>query len=322
MHGIEYTNDAWSMFYVGEVPWHGLGKSLEDPPTIEDAIRFAGLDWNVERVQLVMEDTGTKVSAFANVRSTDRKVLGVVGPTYRPLQNMDAFKWFQPFLDSGQVSLETAGSLRGGRHVWVLGRVKSDPIEIVKNDPVAAYILLSNSHNGTASIRAGFTGIRAVCMNTLAAAHDNKSSKLLKVRHTENAVMALDDIRESMDVARREFVATTEGMKLMARKGVSVETLRQYVKAVFEPRMTLKDEAEKNEKLERQLARVIPLFENGRGTDVPGVKGTVWGAYNAVTELLTWERGRSNDTRLENLWLGDAGNIAQRAYTEAVKIAA
>jgi phage/plasmid-like protein (TIGR03299 family) len=322
MHEIEYYNDAWSMFYVGEVPWHGLGKPLSDPPTVEDAIRFAGLDWNVDRVQLVMEGTETQVPAFANVRSTDRKVLGVVGPTYRPLQNMDAFKWFQPYLDSDVVSLETAGSLRGGKHVWILARIKQDPIEIVKNDPVAAYILLSNSHNGSASIRAGFTGIRAVCMNTLAAAHDNKSSKLLKVRHTENAVLALEDIRESMDVARQEFVTTTEGMRAMARKGVTTETLKQYVKAIFEPKMTIQDENEKNEKLERQVARVIPLFENGRGSDVPGVRGTMWGAYNAITELLTWERGRSADTRLENLWLGDAGNIAQRAYNVAVKMAA
>jgi len=174
MHEVE------NMFYVGDVPWHGLGMPLEDTPTIEDAIIYAGLDWDVSRIQLVMEGTDIQVPAFANVRSTDRKVLGVVGPSYRPLQNLDAFQWFQPYLDSGDVALETAGSLRDGRHIWILARIKQDPIEIVKNDPVAAYILLSNSHNGTASIRAGFSAIRAVCMNTLAAAHDAKSSKLLK----------------------------------------------------------------------------------------------------------------------------------------------
>jgi phage/plasmid-like protein (TIGR03299 family) len=324
MHEVEIRDGLAQMFYVGEVPWHGLGTKLEDAPTVENAIYHAGLDWEVERVQLVMPkvDGNIPVPAYANVRSTDQKVLGIVGPTYRPLPNRDAFQWFQKFVDSNEVTLETAGSLREGKHVWILARVKQDPIEIVKNDPVAAYILLSNSHNGTASIRAGFTGIRAVCMNTLAAAHDAKSSKLVKVRHTEKANDALQGVREAMDLARQEFVTTTEGMKAMARRGVTVETLKQYVKAVFEPKASLANDEEAQEKLDRQVARVIPLFESGRGSDVPGVRGTMWGAYNSVTELLTWERGRSNDTRLENLWLGDAANLAQKAYNVAVRMAA
>lgn len=315
------SHEVENMFYVNEVPWHGLGVKLNSPPTIEEAIRCGGLDWKVSRKQLVMEESNIKVPAFANVRDTDQSVLGIVGPTYRPLQNVDAFKWFQPYVDSGEVELETAGSLRQGRHVWVLARIKRDPIEIVANDAVLSYILLSNSHNGTASIRAGLTGVRVVCANTVAAAHTSASSKLLKIRHTDAAPAALEDVRNSLDLAYREFKTTTEGMKQMASKGVTPATLQKYVRLVFEPKIVL-DNEEAQEKLDRQLARVIPLFEKGRGNDMPGVKGTMWGAYNAVTELLTWERGRSNDTRLENLWLGDAGNVAQRAYEIAVKMAA
>ena len=95
MHEIEEVSGIAKMFYVGEVPWHGLGTRLENPPTVEEAIRFAGLEWEVESVPLIMEGTDIRVPAFANVRSTDRKVLGVVGQTYRPLQNLDAFQWFQ-----------------------------------------------------------------------------------------------------------------------------------------------------------------------------------------------------------------------------------
>lgn len=327
-HQLEILpNGRAAMFYCGDVPWHGLGTKLDNPPTIEDAIRCANLDWEVERRQLFMKglvegSSDESVPAFANVRKSDGSLLGVVGPTYRPLQNNDAFKWFQPFLDSGEVELHTAGSLRDGRHVWILAQVKgNEPVEIVKNDPVLSFILLSNSHDGSASIRAGFTGIRVVCANTVAAAHSAADSKLLKVRHTDKAPEALAGVREAMDLAKREFAATTEGMKAMARKGVTVETLKEFVRVVFEPKLVL-DNADAKAKLDRQVARIIPLFERGRGNDLPGVKGTMWGAYNAVTELLTWERGRSSDTRLENLWLGDAGNLAHRAYDIAVKMAA
>lgn len=325
-HQLEIRDDGTaSMFYCGQVPWHGLGTKLDNPPTIEEAIKAAGLDWTVERRQLGMQGLDgqgfTSVPSFATVRSTDQKYLGTVGNTYRVYQNLDAFKWFQPFIDSGEVELHTAGSLRGGAHVWVLAQVKKDPIEIVPGDEVLQFILLSNSHNGTTGIRPGFTGIRAVCANTVAAALSASESKILTVRHTENAVAAMENVRDAMNLGRRRFEATTEGMKQMARKGVTVESLKQYVHVVFEPKLTL-DSDEAKKKLDRMVARVIPLFEKGRGNDLPGVKGTVWGAYNAVTELLTWERGNNNDSRLQNLWLGDAAGIAQRAYTEALKIAA
>ncbi len=307
------------MMYVGDVPWHGLGVKLDNPPTIEEAIRFAGLDWTVERKPLVIEGTTERVPAYAIIRETDKRRLGLVGPTYRPLQNADAFRWFQPFLDSKEVTLETAGSLRGGRHVWILARLNRDPIEIVPGDPVVNHILLSNSHNGSRSIRGGFTGVRVVCANTVAAAH--RSGKLLKVRHTDAAVEALVSMREAMQLGSQEFVATTSMMKRMARKGVTTASLKQYVRRVFEAKVVL-DSEETDPKGERLLAKIVPLFESGRGNDMPGVKGTLWGAYNAVTEYLTWQRGRSSGTRLESLWLGDAANIGKRAFDVAIRMAA
>lgn len=314
------AHEIENLFYVNEVPWHGLGIKLEDPPTIEDAIIQAGLDWEVVRKPLVMEGTDIRVPAFANVRSTDNSVLGIVGPTYRPLQNKNAFKWFQPYLDSGGVTLETAGSLKRGKHVWILARIKRDPVEIVKGDAVFSYILLSNSHNGAFAIRAGMTAIRVVCANTLQAAHSG-SSQLLKVRHTDKAVDALEKVREALDLVNQEFTATAEGFKQMARKGVDVETLKKYIKLVFEPKQVI-DQDETNEKLDRQVAKIIPLFERGRGNDLPGVSGTMWAAYNSITEWLNWERGRNADNRLENLWLGEAANLSRKAFDVAIKMAA
>jgi phage/plasmid-like protein (TIGR03299 family) len=318
------AHEVESMYYTGDVPWHGLGTKLENPPTIEDAIHFAGLDWEVERKQLFMQgdpldgaDGFSEVPAFANVRSTDKSILGIVGPTYRPLQNLDAFKWFQPFLDSKDVTLETAGSLRHGKHVWILARVQRDPIEIVSGDEILSFILLSNSHDGTRSVRAGFTAVRCVCANTVAAAHSAKSSKLLKVRHTDKTVDALEDIREAMKLADREFVATTALMKSMANKGVDLVSLKEYVRRVFEPKLVIDAEVQET-KLDNLMKNIIPLFQKGRGNDLPGVKDTMWAAYNSVTEFLTWERGHSADTRLENLWLGDAANLAQRAFDVSV----
>lgn len=322
-HELEIRDGQAQMFYVGDVPWHGLGTALPEAPTVEAAIQLAGLDWQVELHRLYMKIEGETVlvpDAYSTVRSTDRKVLGVVGPTYHPLQNRDAFKFFQPFIDAGSAKLETAGSLRGGRRVWILARIQGETLEVVPGDAVSRFALLSNGHDGTLAVRAGFTDIRAVCANTVAAAHSSSASKLLRIRHTAKVTEALELVSEVMDLSHKEFVASVENYRLLAKRGVSVADLKNYVRKVFEPKLTIKDEAETESECERLMGKIIPLFESGRGNDLPGVKGTAWALYNSVTEFLNWERGRSADIRLDNLWHGEGAKTNQKALGTALKM--
>lgn len=327
-HEIETNTQTGkaSYFGVGEPAWHGLGVTLNDPPSVREAIKLAGLDWNVRLQPLHMNYDGEDlpVPGYATVRDTDKSVLGVVGPTYKPLQNQDAFDFFQPWLDAGLATLESAGSLREGKRVWVLAKLKSDNLTVVKGDEVAKYVLLSNGHDGTLAVRAGFTPIRVVCANTMAMAHGDKASKLLRVRHTNTTIKALDEIRSIMMAAEKSFEATAEQFRAMARCGVNKEDLRNYVRQVFKPQviqggptaLTDPEEAE----CERLMGKIIPLFESGRGNDLPGVAGTLWGAYNAVNEYLGYERGSSNAGRLHSLWFGDSAVANQRALQVAQKM--
>jgi len=314
-----------AMFSVKEVPWHGLGVILDKPPKVEDAIKMAGLDWDVmlQPAYSVVAGEQVELPARATIRSTNNSVLGVVGPSYTVVQNSTAFDFFQPFVDKGIADLVTAGSLKDGKRVWVLAKIKADPAEIVPGDTVERYILLSNSHDGTLAVRCGFTTVRVVCCNTLAAAHDAASSKLLRVRHTKNAEFALDKIQEIMNVAQGEFEATTEQFKALARANVVTTDLQEYVRRVFKPKVILPGtEGEALDKADRLCSKIIPLFESGRGAEIKGVKGTMWGAYNAISEYATWDRGRSTDTRMDSLWFGDSANILKRALAEGLKMAA
>jgi phage/plasmid-like protein (TIGR03299 family) len=303
------------------VPWHGLGVILDKPPTVEEGIKHAGLDWDVELQPLYLKD-GREVRQYATVRKTDGSVFGFVGPGYRVLQNRDAFKWFQPLIDAGSVQLETAGSLRGGKRVWVLASTKSDPIEVVPGDPVVNYLLLSNSHDGTFAIRAGSTKTRVVCSNTLAMAHRDAASKLIRIYHTKGAQDALERVREILDIANNEFVATAEQYKALTRKNVDQKTLKAYVRKVFVPKF-IEDGATDEEIAESTTcARVLPdivrLYEEGPGSQMLGVSGTMWGAYNAVTAYLSHERGRTQDARVDSLWFGESHNINERALKVAL----
>lgn len=319
---INKTTGTANAFFVGEPAWHRLGKVFPEGTDLDipTAIEAAGLNWGVRLQPLHMTYDGEDlpVPGYATVRDSDKSVLGVVGPTYKPLQNVDAFKWFQPFLDAGEATLEAAGSLREGKRVWVLARLNRDPIEVVKGDEVRKYVLLSNGHDGTLAIRAGFTPIRVVCANTLAQSHGDKGSRLLRIRHTERATRTLEEVREIMNLADREFETTATNYRALARKGVSVEDLKRYVRKVFEAKVTLSDSEEAEN--ERLLGKIIPLFEKGRGNDVPGVAGTMWAAYNAVNEYLGYERG-NDANRLDSLWFGGSGRLNDKALQTALRMA-
>jgi phage/plasmid-like protein (TIGR03299 family) len=337
-----------SGFFVTEPAWHGLGTVLQDPPTIGEALRCAGLDWSVSLAPLCIgrqhaleapyqgpqgDEDGRLVSARAVLRDSDRSILGVVGPQYEPLQNADALAWFQPLVDAGHVRLEAAGSLRFGQRVWVLGRVLGSSADVVKRDRVDQFVLLANGHDGTMAIRCGFTAVRVVCQNTLTQAVNSASGKLLRIRHTKNAKDALTDVGAIIDCARAEFAATAEQFKQLARKGCDKETLKRYVREVFaikssrivsiDNELAPADEQAPDESLcKRIVSRVVELNESGRGADVQGVRGTLWGAYNAITEYVSHERGNDQGRRVDSAWFGQGAQLSARALKVGLELAA
>lgn len=318
------SHEVESMFYVGEVPWHKLGVSVKNAPTIEEAIKLAGLDWKVGLKELITKEGGQDVPAQATFRESDGRILGVVGPTYKPLQNAEAFKFFEPFLASGQANLETAGSLRNGQRVWILAKINRPDSVIVPeaDDRVAKYLLLSNSHDGTLAIRVGFTPIRVVCANTLAMSIGDKSgqTQLLKVHHKGNVVATLEKIREIINLADQRFESTAEQYRQLAKTPIDLATLEKYVKIVFATKHT-EDKPESEETKSRVFPKIRELFENGRGNNLPGVKGTLWAAYNAVTEYIQYERGKDAANRLNETWYGQGMQLNKKALETAVTIA-
>ena len=311
------SHQVESLAYFGATPWHGLGVPLEEADLFDwqSACVKSGLNWDVELVPLVTNDTQAKVSHRGVRRTSDGRILGVVGPKYHPLQNRDAFQWFQPFLEAKEASLNTAGSLCEGSRVWVLAKLQRDPLVIAAGDEVEKFILLSHSHDGSLAIRVGFTPIRVVCANTLALAHRSDASKLIRVKHSASMMDNLANIREVMNLANAEFEATAEQYKLLARKSISQADLKNYVRRV------LKVEGEPSTRLKNTMQEIIGLCESGRGNTLPSVSGTYWTAYNGINEYLGYQRGNSESNRLNSLWFGDSANVNKLALETALAMA-
>lgn len=315
------AHEVESMIYVGAKPWHGLGRAFIVPPTLEEALVAAGLDWEVGTKKLQTTDTQEIVAALATYRKTDERILGVVGPSYKPLQNKEAFEFFRPFIDANEATIETAGSLRNGQRVFVMAKINRDPMVVKGNDVVDKYVLLSNSHDGTLAVRVGFTSVRVVCQNTLHMAHEDKASRLLRIKHSGNVSLNLNKVQEIMNMANAEFEATAEQYRLLANTEISGKDLEKYVKIIFAQKKTL-EEKSLEEINSRVLSDIIPLFEKGRGNDMQEIRGTYWAAYNAVNEYLQYERGETAEGRIDSLWYGSSAQLNKKALDTALILAA
>jgi phage/plasmid-like protein (TIGR03299 family) len=312
------------MFSVKETPWHGLGHIVQEAPTSKEALDIAGLNWTVSKRPIIMmnaDGTATELHDYkAITRDSDNTVYNVMSNNYEPLQNLQAFEFFDQFVDKGLARYETAGSLSEGAKVWILASLNKDPMEIGKNDAVNKFLMLSNGHDGTMAVRVGFTPIRVVCANTLKMAHEDNASRLIRVSHSKNVAKNVELLRESIDLADQKFETTAEIYRRMAATGVRREDLETYVRQVFE--ITKIADPEMRAKREKKMFEIVTKnFETGRGAELASANGTVWGLYNAVTEYLSYERGHEQDTRLKALWFGHSAQTNQKALNAAIKMA-
>ncbi len=280
-----------TMMYVGEVPWHGIGTRLERGATSEEAIKAAGLDWEVEQVPVwVQSPEGVlkQVTDYvANVRAKDGKVLGLVSTRYQVVQNREAFEWADALLGEG-VQYETAGSLFGGRRVWLLARLPRQ-MDLL-GDELVPYFCLMNSHDGSSSVRVCVTPVRVVCQNTLSLAF-RKAKRTWAVRHTSSIRERLAEARQSLALVNRYLEDLNEWAASMARKRLSHSEWTQLVnKLIPIPQARKGNEWLRELAFERRrwLQKCIEFdhlerFRFNRW----GIRGyTVYAAINAVVDFV------------------------------------
>jgi len=320
------AHEIESMAYAGATPWHRLGKKVEGDATRNgsDFMVAAGMDWEAHKKPLYIKDDNgdfqVTQDSFAVIRNTDNKYLGTVGAQWDPIQPKFVFDWFQPIVDKGFALYETAGSLRDGRVIFALAKLTAGQGEVVKGDNIERYCLLSTSFDGTLSTRCGFTNVRVVCANTLAIAHDRKNTgnQLLRVKHSPNAKDVLLKIQQTMDLANKQFVATMDTYRFLAKsKIVNKNDLKEYVMKVLD--ITPDDNDTLSTRQANRVQQIVDLTYNGTGAEIS--QGTWWNAYNAVTEYLSHSAGRNEDNRYSSLWFGTGADQNRRALELAIQVA-
>jgi phage/plasmid-like protein (TIGR03299 family) len=313
-HMVEMIDGVAQMAYRSSQgkPWHGLGTPVGDDMTPQEMMKAAGLDWSVEKVKTFINYNGKQVETGqeALVRSTDGKILTQVGPGWNPVQNAAAFEFFTDFVSKGDMSMDTAGSLKDGRIVWALADVR-DGFSLFGGDEVKGYLLFSNPHQYGKSIDVRFVLERVVCNNTLTIALAESGQPAVRVNH--RSVFDAERVKELLGLSHRKVETFKEAAEFLGSKQYGQKDLEKYFGAVF-------GESSKEDKLLSPTAeRALQVVETQPGAEFK--RGSFWQMFNAVTYMTDHELGRSNDTRMTSAWFGTNAKRKVDALNLAVEMA-
>ncbi len=314
-------------------PWHGLGERFREKRlmTSAECIKLAGLDWRVEKepMRIWNGKEGSKGTAvipgkYATTRSDIEGVdryLGGVGEYYVPFQNVEAFDFMDSIVKAKQAAYDTAGSLFGGKKIWLLTQMPKHVI--VAKDMVEKYLLLSHSHDGSGMIEMLFTPVRVVCNNTCRFAIKGAVNKI-RIRHTKNAADKLNKAKNAIGIASVYFEEIGARFGDMQEFDMKAAILKKY----FEKLVPDPEGDSKNTRAKNKRERLTELFETSPAIVGTSAEGNLWGALNAVTEYVQHEQtiptyGKDeSEQRFNNTVFVHSGatELRDRAFTEALSL--
>lgn len=286
-----------SMFYVRETPWHGLGTKVDDAPTSADAIHLAGLGWCVEQTP-VYTDAGLLIPGYkANRRSTDKAILGIVTDRYKIVQNTEAFSFTDEIVgetEDGVVKYETAGSLDGGKKIWLLAKM---PTKMVLDDAIEPYMFFANSHDGSGAIKVGMTPVRVVCQNTLNIAM-NTAKRQWSTKHMGDMKSKLEEAKLCLRMANEYMTSLDEEADRLANARLYHEQIEEILDEMFPV-----DDNASDRKKNNILQFKTSFWKAYDMPDIAKFEDSAWKAVNAMSDTVTHsEPLRNTATFKEKRW--------------------
>ena len=278
-------------------------------------LEAAGLDWEVEKVEAYANVAGknVQVGRSALVRTSDNKILDVVSNDWNPVQNSEAFEFFNDFIAEGDMEMHTAGSLAGGQIVWGLAKVK-DSFELFGGDRVDSYLHFTNFHKYGFSTDVRFTPIRVVCNNTLTLSLNTKVEKMVKISHRRE--FDGDNVKLMLGIAHEKLTKYKEMATFLGSKRAKDEDVVEFFKRIFPTGQN----AKKQDEMCRNAKTALSIIDTQPGAEF--AEGSWWQIFNTVTYMTDHLLGRSSDTRLTSAWYGHNKGLKTKALETALEMAA
>lgn len=301
------------IYYAGHAPaWAGVGQALNNPKTSEEAIKQAGLDWKVRLVPIEVD--GKKQPDYLAIqRNLDKKVYGVVKPGWKAIQNVDAFKFFDPIVAEGLAQYHMATELQDGEKVCILTRLTGDRLNVTKHDSIDKFLLLSTGHNGKMGVKIQIIPVRSNS-NTILSVVEDKETDNLRIIHSPKALKTLQQLHDVIENAERIFARTVITYQNLLK--IEMDEVEKYIADILYAHRA-KDASDADS---RTVSKIASIFYEHPMNNHPSVKGTLWAAYNSIAFYIDHVRGH-DETRLHQSLFGTGKILKQKAFDSALEIA-
>jgi len=314
-----------SLAVLGAAPSGHLESGHDRLSSAEEAIRKYGLDWQVSLAPVLASSDPLGVlapvpRARAVVRMDTKQPLSVVGSRFQPIQNREAFGFFDTLVGRRKATYETAGSCDGGRRVWIQAKLPGE-MWITRQDNVEKYLLLTLLHGG-GSLWVLTTPRRVWCQNMLHHVLEEGKSRAIRIRHVGDIGEKVREAERLLDLSAASFDVFMDQAKAFAGRMIKKEALDAY----FETLLPNPKDGDPSHAIATREA-FTRLFESGKGNDLPSVRGTLWAALNGVIEYVDHERhtrvqpGQDEASgRFKSAQFGSGAALKERAWKEALAL--
>lgn len=267
-------------------------------------------------------------NAYGIFRTDYNIPLGLVKERYEPVQNIDAFKFFDTAIGKNEAIWQTAGWFGNGQRIFVSAKLPDNII--VNGDPVDNYLVFTNSHDGSSGVKILFTPIRVVCQNTLNAAIRTAQS-YVSFRHTQSVHKNIDIAHEILGITRKQIVIVNDAFNAMQKVKVDdKKAIEIMANVIFSEAELLKlkqtghtpeqvanryyfaiNDAELSTQKVNILSKMVDYYHIGPGQKE--IEGTGWGVYGAITGYYSNIDNTEKEKRMDTLLYGDRSRKIQQA---------
>lgn len=299
-----------------------LGLDVRKASSAEQVLDLAGLNFHVKK-----EEVYTADNAFAGfcTRRYDNgvggQVFGCVGNKYTPIQNIEAMRFLDALYCEEGFTVETAGEFDNGKTVWVEARL---PEQFVVGERVIPYILISNTHDGSSTLKISLTPTRVICRNTLAMATSD-ANRNFSVTHTASAKSQIDEAREILTRYGIYMNALNTKMEQYKSLEFTEDNVDAIFRCLFMPSKTAGEK--KVAMLAEERRRCREIYDNA--PDLQGYEHSAFRIMSAVSDYATHKQDKA---KRENIFktmltasnsvplMDTAQNLLDTVYAERANV--
>lgn len=318
-----------------KTPWEsGLSWSEGQKPgdymtfaTAKEMLEAAGMaDWNVTKTQLVLPNGKPVPGAFANVRNPgepEEAILGVVGNAYQPRQPEQIFAFGDNIVDSGEAKWERAGGYNNGAIIFACMELVHLGIRVPGDESdLRPYLFLMDTFDGSYPTTGLLAYVRPVCINTFEMARGTATPHRFTIRHVGGLEGKLEMARNALGISFKHAAETAQQVERLALTKV----VDQQVRDIFSKQVWPIGDEPSDDQIDAHVSTAaFELYQTSETLD--SIRGTAWGAFNAVTEFVDHYvkysgRGIStaDDVRGKSILLGSGEARKEAALTALLQL--